>query len=53
MGIHRFFPWFKNQFSEHIKKVGKKQTLPEINVEIDTLMIDMNGLLHNSAQKIY
>ena len=53
MGIHRFFPWFKNQFSMHIKKVGKKQTLTEINVGIDTLMIDMNGIIHNSAQKIY
>ena len=30
-----------------------KSTLNNINVEIDILMIDMNGILHRSAQKIY
>jgi len=53
MGIKRFFMWFKNQFSEHIHKLGKDENLNDVNVAIDNLMIDMNGIFHNSAQKIY
>lgn len=53
MGIKHFFYWFKNQFGKHMIKVGKGQDLPSKNVNIDNLMIDMNGIFHNSAQKIY
>ena len=53
MGIKHFFMWFKNQFSEHTHKLNKDQTLESVQVDIDNLMIDMNGIFHNSAQKIY
>ena len=45
--------WFKNHFSEHIKSMRRKETLADVGVTIDNLMIDMNGVFHNSAQKIY
>lgn len=53
MGVKHFFYWFKDQFSEKIIRVSRNQTLSDINVGVDTLMLDMNGIFHNSAQKIY
>ena len=53
MGIKHFWYFFKNMFSENIQKMCKKQDFGDIGVEIDNLMIDMNGVFHNSAQKIY
>ena len=53
MGIFHFFGWFKNNFSGSIKKLSNTQNLSDIDVNIDNLMIDMNGLFHNSAQKVY
>jgi len=53
MGIKHFFQWFKGQFSEHIKNMHKGQDLASLGVNIDNLMIDMNGIFHSSAQKIY
>ena len=53
MGIKHFFMWFKNHHSEYMKSMRKGDTLENIGVEIDNLMIDMNGVFHNSAQKIY
>lgn len=53
MGVKHFFHWFKDQFGEKISRVARNQTLSDINVEVDNLMLDMNGIFHNSAQKIY
>ncbi len=53
MGIKHFFYWFKNQFSQHMHKMHRGQNLEDINVSVDNLMIDMNGVFHNSAQKVY
>jgi hypothetical protein len=53
MGIKNFFGWYKNQFNQHISKLGRGQNFAEINVSVDNLMIDMNGVFHNSTQKIY
>jgi 5'-3' exonuclease len=53
MGIKHFFTWYKNQFSSHIKSLKKDSNLTNINISIDNLMLDMNGIYHNSAQKIY
>lgn len=47
MGIKSFFSWFKTNFGSSIS------TDEKINVDIDNLMIDMNGLFHSSTQKIY
>jgi 5'-3' exoribonuclease 1 len=53
MGIKHFFMWFKKQFGDDMHRLGKGQDLAAIGVEIDNLMIDMNGVFHNSAQRIY
>lgn len=60
MGIKHFFKWAKNNFSDSIYQIGKDETLSDIqeelsedSIEIDNFMIDMNGIFHNSAQKIY
>jgi 5'-3' exonuclease len=53
MGIFHFFGWFKNNFSGNIKKLSATQNFKSIELPIDNLMIDMNGLFHNSAQKVF
>lgn len=53
MGIKHFFQWFKGQFREHVKNMHRGQDLESLDVSIDNLMIDMNGIFHSSAQKIY
>ena len=53
MGIKHFFMWFRTQFPENIHKLRNSETLGSKGIEIDNLMIDMNGLFHNAAQKVY
>lgn len=53
MGIHHFFKWFKTNFSGNIKSMPKGVKFDDIEVEIDNLMIDLNGVFHTSAQKAY
>lgn len=61
MGIKHFFSWFKKRFADGIYRLQRGQTFADMREEIimedgiviDNLMIDMNGLFHNSAQKIY
>jgi 5'-3' exonuclease len=50
MGIFHFFQYFKLKYSHRISKVGKQQI---INVPLDNLLIDMNGIIHTAAQKVY
>lgn len=50
MGIKHFFFWYKNQFKHNITSIGKGE---RFSVPIDTLLLDMNGIFHNSTQKIY
>jgi 5'-3' exonuclease len=50
MGIFRFFPWFRDKFGNHIKSISPGKTL---DGHIDNLLIDLNGLFHQSTQKIY
>jgi len=53
MGVAQFFSWFRNNFSSSIIKLKTKQTLTDVDVNIDNFFIDMNGIFHNSAQKIH
>lgn len=53
MGIKHFFHWFNNQFSGDIKKMPRNVSFVDIEVEVDNLMVDMNGVFHTSAQRIY
>ena len=55
MGIKHFWRFFKNRFSEDIQKMRRGDTFADehIQIEVDNFMIDMNGLYHGSAQKVY
>tara|TARA_A100001011_G_scaffold394642_1_gene487553 strand:+ start:22191 stop:23906 length:1716 start_codon:yes stop_codon:yes gene_type:complete len=53
MGIKHFFIWFKKTFNHNIHKLSQNVKVNDLDVSLDVLMIDMNGILHNSAQKIY
>lgn len=50
MGIHRFFYWFKNTFPNSIEMIENRNKL---NKNIDIFIIDLNGIFHNSAQKVF
>jgi len=47
MGIFNFFKWFKDQFPAHIHRINN------MHLPVDNLLIDMNGIFHTSAQKIF
>jgi len=50
MGIKHFFPWYKKRFARHIKVIHPRDDVPQ---HIDTLGLDLNGLFHPSAQKVF
>lgn len=52
MGIFNFFKFFKDQFSSKIYRI-KHSVRNEVYIDVDNLMIDMNGIFHTSAQKIF
>ena len=52
MGIKYFFGWMKKTFASHIKTLTIHTNLREI-VEVDTFLIDMNGIFHYCCQKTY
>lgn len=52
MGVFQFYSWFRKQFPKDIYKLNKSINR-ELNLEVDNLMIDMNGLFHTSAQKVF
>ena len=60
MGIHRFFPWFKDTMKDGIYSLKKNQNIDSIkldessdSINIDNFFIDANGIFHVSAQKIF
>lgn len=53
MGIKHFWGWYKRNFGKNIKNLRKGHNFQTVKVEIDNLMIDLNGLFHSSTQKIY
>lgn len=53
MGIKHFWNWYKTNFGEHIKNLRNKEDFKTIKVCVDNLMIDLNGVFHNSTQKVY
>ena len=50
MGIKHFFYWYSNQFGKNIKSLAKGIKMSD---PVDTLLLDLNGIFHNSAQKIF
>lgn len=61
MGIKYFFSWFKENCSDHVFRLHKHETFADItrteeeceSLTIDNLLIDMNGIFHTCAQKVY
>lgn len=53
MGIKHFFSWFRQSFQSNIQTVYQGKTLFEIGVEIDNLMIDLNGIFHQATAQVY
>ena len=50
MGIKHFFIWYKENFPECVNNLTEDVSS---KASIDTLCIDLNGLFHPCAQKIY
>lgn len=53
MGVPLFFRFYKDNFREQTKSVKRNMTLPQLDVHIDNLMLDLNGPIHSAAQKAY
>lgn len=53
MGIHHFWKYFRTNFGDSITNMKKTQNFKELKIDIDNLMIDLNGVFHSSTQKIY
>lgn len=51
MGIKFFYKWLTSNYKNCI--TGFRTSSPPKEVIIDTFLIDMNGLFHNSAQRIF
>ncbi len=49
LGLPSFFPWFPPPPRARIKCIDR----PDPSQCIDVLLIDMNGIIHNSAQEVY
>lgn len=53
MGIPLFFRFYRDNFKEQTKSVRRNVALPDIDVHIDNLLLDLNGPIHTAAQRAY
>lgn len=53
MGIKHFFMWYTQNMQNTITSIKEKENFEKHNIKIDTLLLDLNGVFHNSAQKIF
>ena len=52
MGIKYFFRWFRDSFPKAITKYNEKRLNNGDNNQ-NLLLLDLNGIIHTSCQKIY
>ena len=50
MGIKHFWMWWRTNFGQNITSLKKNDCMDE---HVDNFMIDMNGIFHNSAQRVF
>lgn len=55
MGVNHFFKWLREKYSDCIENIifDKTEKIENKIPEIDTLLLDMNGIFHMSTQKIH
>ena len=53
MGIKHFWIWFKENFGNDIKTHNNIYKIDTFGIDVDMLAIDMNGIFHTCAQKVY
>lgn len=53
MGVKHFFIWLRKNFPETIREIKHGENFKTHDVGIDNLCLDMNGIFHTCAQKIY
>jgi 5'-3' exonuclease len=56
MGIKYFFSWLKKSFPTHIKTINYSNNInlkDDHKIDIDNLLIDINGIFHYCCQKVY
>jgi 5'-3' exoribonuclease 1 len=53
MGVKHFFIWLRKNFPETIDTIKYNETFQDHDVSIDNLCLDMNGIFHTCAQKVY
>jgi len=55
MGIKNLFGWYKNNFTDCYTKMDCTQNFCEesISLDVDNLLLDLNGIFHTAAQKAF
>ena len=51
MGVKHFFLWFKRKYGSYVHPIYGNS--PHVRADIDCLLLDMNGIYHSVAQKVY
>jgi 5'-3' exonuclease len=59
MGIKHYWGWFRKTYADYIYTLKKDEKMEELcgvsikDPRVDNVMIDMNGIFHTSAQRVY
>jgi 5'-3' exonuclease len=53
MGIPRFFKWISESFPDTLAKDSDLAKLQKLLPNVDSLLIDANGIIHNCVKEVY
>jgi 5'-3' exoribonuclease 1 len=53
MGVKHFFIWLRKNFPATLQTIRSNDTFTDYDINVDNLCLDMNGIFHTCAQKIY